>query len=159
MQVAPLLNFAVLVFGATADKGTHASHFQLDAGDARQLPLPGGAGAAQPASSDPMVQKLCDEVKDDAIAYLQHTTGAFEDGFDYFDAVSFCTQVVAGTIYYILLTAGRDGLKPVYAVELKIFKPLPYMNAPPQLKAATANCTSASDWASVLHEPSECSKK
>mmetsp|Transcript_46813 Transcript_46813/g.130344 ORF Transcript_46813/g.130344 Transcript_46813/m.130344 type:complete len:180 (-) Transcript_46813:86-625(-) len=179
MRLAPLL--AALVAGATPDEGPRASPSQLYADDAcfedeagscgvslRQLragrheevpPAPGGAGVAQPASSDPTVQKMCEEMKDDVVAYLQNTTGGFEDGFDYFNAVSFCRQIVAGTNYYVLLTAGKNGFQSFYVVELKIFKPLPYMNAPPQLKSAKATGTSAYDWANLLHVPAECSKE
>ena len=76
----------------------------------------GGFGQAKPADEE--VKKIALEVKPQV---EQRANGSFQ----VFEAVSYTTQVVAGTNYKIKVKIGDNQF-----VHIKVFKPLPCANLP-----------------------------
>ncbi|XP_040278788.1 cystatin-B-like [Bufo bufo] len=74
--------------------------------------LVGGVGKEKPAN--PEIQELCDLVKHEFEVKSGLNAAKFK-------AVSFKSQVVAGTIYFVKVDVGGDQF-----CHLRIFKPLPY---------------------------------
>ncbi|KAJ8266965.1 hypothetical protein GJAV_G00136690 [Gymnothorax javanicus] len=83
------------------------------------MPMCGGLGAPQAATAD--IQKLCDQLKPEAEEKA-------EKKFNLFTAVSYKTQVVAGTNYFIKVLVGENE-----CLHIRVFCPLPHANAPPSL--------------------------
>ncbi|XP_074090251.1 cystatin-A-like [Macrotis lagotis] len=81
--------------------------------------MPGGLSDAKPAT--PEIQEIVDEIKP---MFEDKINGKCET----FEAVTYKTQVVAGTMYYVKVFIGNDR----YA-HLKIIKPLPHTNESPKL--------------------------
>ncbi|RNA20226.1 cystatin-B-like [Brachionus plicatilis] len=78
----------------------------------------GGIGHEKPA--DQNVQHLVDQLSHE----IQIKTGK---RYPFLKAVSFKTQIVAGTNYFIKVQAGQDYL------HLRVFQPLPCYSSTPQL--------------------------
>ena len=57
--------------------------------------------------------------------------------FECFEAVSFTTQVVAGTNWKAKIKVANGGVAPY--IHARVFVPLPYTNAPPECTAITAH--------------------
>lgn len=75
-------------------------------------------------------QQPTDEVHQLTAQFKTHTEQKVGQTFTSFKAVGFKSQVVAGTNYLIEVEA--DDKK----VHIKVFKPLPHTNEPPQLSDA-----------------------
>ncbi|XP_008825607.1 cystatin-B [Nannospalax galili] len=85
----------------------------------------GGPSALQPATAE--TQKIADQVK--------HQLEEKENQkFTVFKAVSFKSQVVAGTNYFIKVDVGDDKF-----VHLRVFEALPHENKPLTLAAYQTN--------------------
>ena len=92
----------------------------------------GGIGQSKPATSD--VQSMINELKAEASSHLGGKN------LSPFEAVSYKTQVVAGTNYFVKVLA--DGGKE--HVHLRVFKPLGE-NAKPKLHSCQAGHSQTSD--------------
>lgn len=73
--------------------------------------MPGGLGQAKPADEE--IQKLVDSVSDE----IKSQSGGKD--FAHLKAISYRSQVVAGTNFYVKVHTGDDHL------HVKIFRPLP----------------------------------
>uniref|UniRef100_A0A8C5M5Q7 Cystatin domain-containing protein n=1 Tax=Leptobrachium leishanense TaxID=445787 RepID=A0A8C5M5Q7_9ANUR len=82
--------------------------------------MDGGLGETMEATSE--VQELCDQVKLEVEEKCGKTFGQFV-------AVSYRSQLVAGTNYFIKVDAG-DGF-----IHVRIYQPLPQANKPPSVTA------------------------
>nr|XP_020455589.1 cystatin-B-like [Monopterus albus] len=71
----------------------------------------GGLSASKPADEE--IQKLCDSVKSLAEAKSGKNYGVF-------NAISYTSQIVAGTNYFVKVNIGGDGY-----IHLRIYKKLP----------------------------------
>ena len=87
----------------------------------------GGFGSARPAD---------DKVKAIALEMKPKVEQALGATYTVFEAVSYTTQVVAGTNYKIKVKVG-DGKY----VHIKVHEPLPHKNAPKELMSQEANKT------------------
>ncbi|XP_069929217.1 cystatin-B [Oryctolagus cuniculus] len=85
----------------------------------------GAPSPAQPATAE--TQDIADQVK----AQLEEKENC---KFDVFKAMSFKSQVVAGTNYFIKVHVGDDRF-----VHLRVFRSLPHENKPLSLAAYQAN--------------------
>ncbi|XP_036599996.1 cystatin-A5-like, partial [Trichosurus vulpecula] len=81
--------------------------------------IKGGLSETKPAT--PEIQKMVDEVK----PQLEKKTN---EKYDCFEAVSYRSQVVAGSMYYVKVHIGGNKY-----VHLNIYEPLPQMNEPIEL--------------------------
>ena len=89
--------------------------------------MPGGLGEAQPANDD--IQKLVNKVKPQlALHAPDHESKDLK-------AISFKSQVVAGTNYFIKVNAGDQHL------HLKIHEPLPHTRNPPEIMSVQSGKT------------------
>ena len=89
--------------------------------------MPGGLGEAQPANDD--IQQLVNQVKSQLAA---HAPGNESKDLK---AISFKSQVVAGTNYFIKVHAGDQHL------HLKVHKPLPHTRNPAEIMSVQSGKT------------------
>eukprot|EP00667_Euglena_gracilis_P027747 EG_transcript_34656 len=92
--------------------------------------LCGGAGAEQPANDE--IRQLCLTVKDGVHAAARNT--GFAGDFTKYEPVSYKTQVVAGTNFFIKLAVTEDQF-----LHARIFKPLPCNGANPEVHSVQIN--------------------
>ncbi|XP_042543225.1 cystatin-B [Dipodomys merriami] len=85
----------------------------------------GAPSATRPATAE--TQKLADQVK-------QELEEKENRKFSVFKALSFKSQVVSGTNYFIKVDVGGEEF-----VHLKVFQSLPHENKPPALSAYQSN--------------------
>ncbi|XP_067674168.1 cystatin-B-like [Haliotis asinina] len=90
----------------------------------------GGASEEKVATENE--QNLCDKVKSDLESQTKKT-------FTTYTAISYRTQVVAGTNYFIKVDVGDEHY------HLRIFVPLPYTQNPASLDAYEAGHTAESE--------------
>lgn len=120
------MRFLVVILGAAC---VHASINcpSLD-GNGAHKQLMGGASAEKPADED-VNQLLKDTTKwQDEVLKQRQAAGENLAELGAFRVCSYNTQVVAG-INYVVKVGFEDGSFST----VKIYKPLPYMNQPPQL--------------------------
>eukprot|EP00294_Goniomonas_avonlea_P002515 CAMPEP_0114553508 /NCGR_PEP_ID=MMETSP0114-20121206/7700_1 /TAXON_ID=31324 /ORGANISM="Goniomonas sp, Strain m" /LENGTH=102 /DNA_ID=CAMNT_0001738465 /DNA_START=9 /DNA_END=317 /DNA_ORIENTATION=- len=91
--------------------------------------MAGATGDEQPANAE--IQAICDGVKADATAKAQ--ASGFNGLFTEFTAVSFKTQVVAGTNFFVKVRTGANQFAHV-----RIFQPLPHVGTPPEVAGIKA---------------------
>nr|AFP50147.1 cystatin B [Haliotis discus discus] len=91
-------------------------------------------GATEVKSATEEVQKLCNEVREALQTQAGRTFGAYK-------AISFRSQVVAGTNYFVKVQVDENDEH----FHLRIFAPLPYTNSPPSLAGYQTGHTAASD--------------
>ena len=86
-------------------------------------------GASAPAAAGGEIQQMVDALRSEAeqLAQAQGWNGIFSA----FEAISVLTQVVAGTNYFIKVKINEQG----GCAHLRVFVPLPYTGAPPQIVA------------------------
>lgn len=85
------------------------------------MPLCGGIGEAKPADDD--VKDILSQVK-------SQVEGKTNASYDCFEAVSYGTQVVAGTNYFIKVKVGEGKY-----IHVRVFRPLPCNNGSLELSA------------------------
>ncbi|XP_056013774.1 cystatin-B-like [Ostrea edulis] len=90
----------------------------------------GGTSASKPADAD--IQAIVDEVK----GAVENKLG---NKLDKYDAVSYKTQVVAGTNYFVKVNIGDEHL------HLRIFAPLPHTGASKELSDMQRGKTAEND--------------
>lgn len=81
------------------------------------MPLVGGTSEVKPADTE--VQLLCDQLR-------KKVEGKAGKEFQEFTAVSYTTQVVAGTNFFVKVHVGNEEFAHV-----RIFRPLPHVNEMP----------------------------
>jgi len=79
----------------------------------------GGTGDCKQATAE--IQTMCDQLKGD----VENKAGK---KFDHFQAHSYCSQVVAGTNFFVKIDVGNDQFAHV-----RIFRPLPHTGEPPNV--------------------------
>ncbi|XP_046574785.1 cystatin-B-like [Haliotis rubra] len=89
-------------------------------------------GASEVKTATESQQKLCDEVKSDLESKASRT-------FTTYRAISYRSQVVAGTNYFIKVDVGDEHY------HLRIFVPLPHTNSPTSLAAYQAGHTAETE--------------
>ncbi|XP_069133945.1 cystatin-A1-like [Argopecten irradians] len=92
-----------------------------------KMAMVGGAGQVQPADAE--IQLLVHNLK----ASVEEKSNA---RYEEFEAVSYRSQVVAGTNYFIKVKVGNDQY-----IHMKVFKPLPYTKDPATLTSYKAGKT------------------
>lgn len=83
------------------------------------MPLCGGI--AEPKPADEEVQMLVTQMR-------KHVEEKANKKFDDFTAISYATQVVAGTNFFVKVHVGNDE-----CVHVRIFRPLPHENRMPEV--------------------------
>lgn len=86
-------------------------------------------GKSEPKDANAEIQSICDQVR-----------GEVEDKsgkkFSEYTALTFCSQVVAGTNYFVKIHVGNDE-----CVHVRILQPLPHTGAPPSVHAVQVSKT------------------
>eukprot|EP00928_Gymnodinium_smaydae_P020068 TRINITY_DN17750_c0_g1_i1.p1 TRINITY_DN17750_c0_g1~~TRINITY_DN17750_c0_g1_i1.p1 ORF type:complete len:177 (-),score=37.18 TRINITY_DN17750_c0_g1_i1:134-664(-) len=100
-------------------------------GPTTRLGKPGGLGAPNPA--DDQVRSICAPLRESTQQMLQ--ASGWNGVFTEFEPVSYSTQVVAGTNYYVKVRVAENTF-----VHVIIFVALPYTNKDPEvMKVKVAN--------------------
>mmetsp|Transcript_119734 Transcript_119734/g.168529 ORF Transcript_119734/g.168529 Transcript_119734/m.168529 type:complete len:103 (-) Transcript_119734:114-422(-) len=84
--------------------------------------MPGGTGDEQKASEE--IQALCSPLKDQALEKAQ--AGGWNGLFTEFTAMSYTSQVVAGTNYFVKVKVGDNKF-----CHVRVHQPLPHTGQPP----------------------------
>ncbi|KAM3935838.1 cystatin-B-like [Leptodactylus fuscus] len=91
------------------------------------MPMCGGLGSAKPATEE--VQALCDQLK-------AEVEGQHGKKYPTYVALTFKTQLVAGTNYFVKVDVGND-----QCIHLRIYKNLPHAGEQLSLTSTQINKT------------------